>query len=217
MKIRIKVCGVLTPEDAELVVEAGADLIGLNFVPGSPRLLDLAQAEAIANQVGSRAERVGVFRNAEPEEIERVLRRVDLDRLQFHGDETEEEVEAVDLPVIKAIQGADLERADEYPGTIVLLDHPSGNAGAGAEWDWASAAELIESGHDVILAGGLSPGNVARALAELGDLPWGVDVATGVEVGPGDHRKDPEKVKAFIASVREAEEVDVPTASDDAR
>ncbi len=215
MKIRIKICGVVHPEDAELAVEAGADLIGLNFVPGSPRCLDLGVAAQIAEQIGTRAERVGVFQNAEPEDIDRVLRRVDLDRLQFHGDETEEEVEAVDLPVIKAIRGADLEAADEYPGTIVLLDHPSGKAGKGEAWNWSEAAELIESGHDVILAGGLTPDNVEAALFDLGDLPWGVDVATGVEQADGEHRKDPEKLRTFIAGVRKAEAVEVTTASKD--
>jgi phosphoribosylanthranilate isomerase len=114
--IRIKICGIIHPEDAVMAVEAGADLIGLNFVPGSPRALDVARAAEIADAVAGSVERVGVFCNAEPDEIERVLRRVDLDRLQFHGEETEEEVEEVDLPVIKAIRGADLEAADTYPG-----------------------------------------------------------------------------------------------------
>jgi phosphoribosylanthranilate isomerase len=201
--IRIKICGIIHPDDAELAIAAGADLIGLNFVPDSPRLVDLNTASSIVERAAGRVETVGVFRNAEPEEIERVLRRVDLDRLQFHGEETEEEVEEVDLPVIKAIRGADLEAADTYPGTIVLLDHPDGGGGSGAAWKWSDAAELIESGHDVILAGGLAPENVGEALTELGDLPWGVDVATGVE-GEG-HRKDEKKVREFVTAVRKAE------------
>ncbi len=209
MNVRIKVCGIVHPDDAVMAVEAGVDLIGLNFVPDSPRRLDLGVAAAIAEAVAGRVERVGVFRNAEPDEIERVLRRVDLDRLQFHGEETEEEVEEVDLPVIKAIRGADLETADEYPGTILLLDHPTAGGGSGQIWNWADASELIESGHDVILAGGLDPGNVGEALEDLGDLlPWGVDVATGVE-GEA-HRKDPEKVARFIQAVRAAEAPESP-------
>lgn len=203
MTIRIKICGIIHPEDAVMAVEAGADLVGLNFVPDSPRALDVAMAAEIADAVAGRVERVGVFRNAEPDEIERVLRRVDLDRLQFHGEETEEEVEEVDLPVIKAIRGADLEAADSYPGTIVLLDHPTEGGGGGVEWKWSDASLLIESGHDVILAGGLNPDNVEAALADLGDLlPWGVDVATGVE--GDDHRKDADKVRRFIDAVRRA-------------
>jgi phosphoribosylanthranilate isomerase len=105
--------------------------------------------------------------------------------------------------VIKAIRGADLEAAEGYPGTIVLLDHPDGNAGSGKAWNWSEAAELIESGHDVILAGGLSPDNVGTVLADLGDAPWGVDVATGVEGAA--YRKDGSKLRAFVAAVRASE------------
>jgi len=204
VNIRIKICGITHPADAVLAAEAGADLIGLNFVPDSPRRLSLDQAAAIAQAVAGRSERVGVFRDASPEEIDRVLRRVDLDRLQFHGNESEAQVEEVDLPVIKAIRGADAEAAAGYPGTILLLDHPSGGSGSGKPWEWSEAAPLIESGFDVILAGGLSPANVGGALAALGDLlPWGVDVATGVE-GSG-HRKDAAKLAAFVQAVRKAE------------
>jgi phosphoribosylanthranilate isomerase len=202
--IRIKICGITHPDDAKLAVQAGADMIGLNFVPDSPRKLDIETAIAIAEAVAGRAERVGVFRDASHEEIDRVLRRVDLDRLQFHGSESEEAVEEVDLPVIKAIRGADAEAAAAYPGTILLLDHPSGNAGTGKSWDWSEAAPLIESGCDVILAGGLAPDSVGGVIAALGDLlPWGVDVATGVE-GDG-HRKDAAKLAAFVQAVRKAE------------
>lgn len=204
MNVRIKICGIVHPDDAELAVAAGADLIGLNFVPGSARCLELPVAVQIAERVAGRAELVGVFQNAGPEEIERVLRRVDLDRLQFHGDESEEEVEEVDLPVIKAIRGADPEAAEQYPGTMLLLDHPTAGGGSGKTWNWAEATELIESGHDVILAGGLDPDNVAGALAEIGDLlPWGVDVASGVEAAG--NRKDPDKLSGFVQAVRAAE------------
>jgi phosphoribosylanthranilate isomerase len=202
--IRIKICGVTDPDDAQAAVDAGADLIGLNFVPGSPRMLDLKMAAAISERVDGQVERVGVFQDAEDEEINRVLRRVDLERVQFHGDETEEQVEAVDLPVIKALRGADLEAAEEYPGTMLLLDHPSEGGGSGVAWDWSDAGALIERGHDVIIAGGLAEENVGDAIGGLGDLlPWGVDVASGVE-GDG-HRKDPAKIAAFIAAVRKAE------------
>jgi phosphoribosylanthranilate isomerase len=204
VNIRIKICGITHPADAVLAAEAGADLIGLNFVADSPRKLSLDTAAAISAAVAGRSERVGVFRDATPEEIDRVLRRVDLDRLQFHGSETEAQVEEVDLPVIKAIRGADAEAAAGYPGTILLLDHPDGGAGKGKAWEWSDAAPLIESGIDVILAGGLSPDNVGGALGALGDLlPWGVDVATGVE-GSG-YRKDAAKLAAFVQAVRKAE------------
>jgi len=205
VNVRIKICGIVHPDDAEAAIAAGADLIGLNFVPSSPRCLDLKVAAAIAERAAGRVELVGVFQNAEPDEIDRVLRRVDLDRLQFHGDETEEQVEEVDLPVIKAIRGADLEAAEQYPGTMLLLDHPTEGGGRGQAWPWSDAAPLIESGHDVILAGGLDPDNVGGALAALGDLlPWGVDVASGVE--GSQHRKDADRIARFVSAVRTAED-----------
>jgi phosphoribosylanthranilate isomerase len=206
-RIRIKICGITHADDGEAAVAAGADLIGLNFVPGSPRCLDLKTAEEVANRVAGRVDRVAIFKDAEPEDIERVLRRVELERVQFHGSESEEEVEDVDLPVIKAIQGADIAAAEEYPGTILLLDHPTEGGGRGNPWNWSEATELIEMGVDAILAGGLDPDNVTEALASLGDLlPWGVDVATGVEGDEG--RKDPEKMARFVEAVRAAENFD---------
>ncbi len=202
--VRIKVCGISHPDDAQAAVDAGADLIGLNFVPGSSRCIDFKTAEAIAKRVAGVVERVAVFRDAGWDQIERVTRRVEIERIQFHGEEPPEEVELVDLPVIKAIRGADLEAAERYPGTVLLLDHPTEGGGRGKPWNWSDASELLRAGFDVILAGGLTPENVGQALGDLGDLlPWGVDVATGVE---GErHRKDPARIRAFIAAVRSAE------------
>jgi phosphoribosylanthranilate isomerase len=202
--IRIKVCGVTHPDDAAMLVDAGVDLIGLNFVPGSPRMLDLETAEAIASRVAGQVERVAVFRDAPWNEVEKVTRRIELERIQFHGDESEEEVELVDFPVIKAVRGADREAAKTYPGALLLLDHPTSGGGGGKAWNWSEAAELIAEGYDIILAGGLDPDNVGDALRNLGDLPpWGVDVATGVESER--YRKDQARVEAFIAAVRKAE------------
>jgi phosphoribosylanthranilate isomerase len=202
--VRIKVCGIVHPDDAQAVVDAGADLLGLNFVPGSPRALDPRRAAAIVERVHGQVEIVAVFQDAGWSEIERVIRRVEVERVQLHGDEGPEEVEQVDLPVIKAIRGADPEQAQRFPGTLLLLDHPTEGGGRGKKWNWADANALIEDGIDVILAGGLDPENVGGALEALGDLlPWGVDVATGVE-GEG-YRKDPAKLKAFVEAVRRAE------------
>jgi phosphoribosylanthranilate isomerase len=204
VRVRIKICGVTHPDDAQAAVDCGAELVGLNFVPGSPRRIEVAAATAICRRVGAQAERVAVFRDAAPEDIERVLRRCDFDRVQLHGNESEEECEAVDLPVIKAIRGADLEAAQAYPSTLLLLDHPTEGGGRGQAWNWSDAAELIAHGYDVILAGGLNAENVGPALADLGDLlPWGVDVATGVE--GASFRKDAAKMKAFVEAVRRAE------------
>ncbi len=203
--VRIKICGVGSPEDALVAIEAGADLVGINFVPDSPRCVDIHVAESICEALAdSSVEKVALFRDATWDEIEHVLRRVEFDRVQLHGDETEEEVESIDLPVIKAIRGADVEAAEAYPGTLLLLDHPSEGGGKGNVWDWSEASEIIELGYDVILAGGLTPDNVGQALGDTGGLmPWGVDVATGVEV---DGRKDRALIEAFIAAVRVAED-----------
>jgi phosphoribosylanthranilate isomerase len=204
--VRIKICGVRDAEDALAALEAGADLIGVNFVEGSPREVDIATALAICEALEAHdVERVALFRNARWDKIDPILRRVPFERVQFHGDETEEDIEAIDLPTIKAIRGADHEAAETYPGSILLLDHPHQGGGQGQSWDWSEAENLIANGHDVIIAGGLTPENVALALAEAGDIPpWGVDVATGVE--GADHRKDPEKMRAFVEAVRKREE-----------
>ena len=205
--VRIKICGVADAEDAIAAVGAGADLIGVNFVPSSSRCVDIHVAEAICEAVADMpVERVALFQDATWDEIEHVLRRAEFDRVQFHGGETEEEVESIDLPVIKAIRGADVEAAETYPGTLLLLDHPSEGGGSGKVWDWSEASEIIALGYDVILAGGLNPENVGQALGDIGGfMPWGVDVATGVEVNG---RKDPARIEAFIAAVREAEEAE---------
>lgn len=204
MNIRIKICGITHPDDAEAAADVGADLIGLNFVASSPRCLAPRAATAISERVAGRIERVAVFQDADSEDIVRVLRRVELERVQLHGDETEEEVEAVDLPVIKALRGADLVAAEQYPGAILLLDNPIEGGGRGKAWNWSDAAPLIERGYDVILAGGLDPSNVKQVLEGLGELlPWGVDVATGVEAGG--YRKERARIAAFVKAVREAE------------
>lgn len=204
MTVRVKMCGITNADDARLAIDAGADLIGLNFVPGTPRALELRDAEAVSEAAAGQVERVAVFRDPDAAAIDRVLRRVDVERVQLHGDESPEQVEAVDLPTIKALRGVDEEAAGHFTGSLLLLDHPSEGGGRGQSWDWSEAATLIEHGYDVILAGGLDPDNVADALRGVGDiLPWGVDVATGIERDA--RHKDEAKMRAFVAAVREAE------------
>lgn len=202
--VRIKVCGLIDPDDGMLAADAGVDLVGLNFVPSSKRCVDLRTAEAICLRLeDTPVERVAVFQDQSWEDIERVLRRVEFERVQLHGSETEEEVELIELPVIKALAGADLEAALGYPGSMLLLDHPSEGGGRGQAWDWSEASTLIEAGLDIIIAGGLDPTNVAQAIEAVGDIsPWGVDVATGVE---GEElRKDAARLAAFVEAVRGA-------------
>ena len=197
-------CGITNPDDAAAAVDAGADLIGLNFVPGTPRVLGLREAEAVSQSVAGQVERVAVFRDTPSDEINRVLRRIEVERVQLHGSEPPEDVEEVDLPTIKALRGADREAAAAYPGSLLLLDHPAADAGSGQTWAWADAGVLISEGFDVIIAGGLAPDRVAEALRSVGDLlPWGVDVASGVESEK--RRKDFKKMRGFVKAVREVE------------
>jgi len=206
VKVRVKFCGITRLDDALAAIDAGADLIGLNLVPGTPRCLAIAEAIAIAEAVAGQIERVAIFKDADPVDVQRALRRLEVDRVQLHGEEPEEEVEAIELPTIKALRGADEEAAARYPGSILLLDHPSEGGGRGRPWNWADAGLLIEHGYDVILAGGLDPDSVQAAIEGVGDvLPWGVDVATGVESEP--RRKDPKLMRAFVEAVRRAEGV----------
>ncbi len=204
MNVRVKICGITHLDDVQAAIDVGADLIGLNFVPGSPRCLQIADAERIATRAEGQIERVAVFRDAEPRELERVLRRIEVERVQLHGDESPEDVEWIELPTIKALRGADEAAAERYLGSVLLLDHPTHGGGQGQVWNWADAGVLIAHGYDVLLAGGLDADNVGQAIEGVGDvLPWGVDVATGVESEPG--RKDLAKLRAFLEAVRRAE------------
>lgn len=204
--MRIKICGVVTPADALAAVEAGADLIGFNFVPESKRFISLEVAKAIREALGSaQVESVALFRNSTQDEVARTLDAIAFDWVQFHGDETPEETTGVSLPVIKALRGADARDAARFPKAVLLLDHPQESGGGGKDWDWSAARDLIEQGRQVILAGGLHPGNVEAALRGLGGImPWAVDVASGVEREPSG--KDPAKMKAFVAAVRAAQD-----------
>ncbi len=204
---RVKICGLTVPEDGTLVASAGADLIGLNLWPGSKRYVDLPRARAVADAV--RAARpevalVGVFVDPEPGDVDAAIRALDLRYVQLHGDESPERCAAIPVPVIKAIamRGPDDRRRIEVyrACAAVLLDSASpgrGGSGRSFDWDWARAEPEWPP---VILAGGLHADNVAAAIAAT--RPWAVDVASGVERGPGD--KDPELVRRFLAAARGA-------------
>jgi phosphoribosylanthranilate isomerase len=201
-RVRVKICGVVSPADALAAVDAGADLIGFNFVPESKRFISLEKAKAIhASLASAKVETVALFRNAAQEEVARILDAVAFDWVQFHGEETPEEISGVVGPVIKALRGADAQEAARFPSAVLLLDHPVESGGGGQDWDWSAARGLIEQGRQVILAGGLRPGNVEAALRSLGGImPWAVDVASGVELDSAG--KDPAKMKAFVEAVR---------------
>lgn len=206
MTTRIKICGITRDADADAVVTAGADALGLNFAPRSPRCVAVDVAARIADRVAGAVTRVGLFVDPAPDEVRRVLEAVPLDVLQFHGDETPEFCGSFGMPYMKALRVrepldmADLERrfAD---ACCLLLDAfvPGQAGGTGQRFDWS----LWPAGSalPLVLAGGLTPDNVAEAIARL--APWGVDVSGGVE-GPCKGEKDPQRIEAFVREVKRA-------------
>ncbi|HKV55211.1 MAG TPA: phosphoribosylanthranilate isomerase [Candidatus Binataceae bacterium] len=200
MSVRVKICGVTRAEDAELAVALGAELIGLNFFPPSPRAITIERASEIRAVIGTRAEVVGVFVNASRGYIEERRRALTLDYLQFHGDEDDDALAGWPLRVIRALRLKEPPTAatiTNCKADYVLLDtyHPGlfGGTGQARGLDGLGPIDLGR----VILSGGLSPQNV-RPAAMLG--PWAVDVASGVESAPG--VKDPAKLRSFIQNAK---------------
>jgi phosphoribosylanthranilate isomerase len=204
--VAVKVCGITSVEDGVMAAEAGADAIGLVFWPGSPRAVDVSRAREIAAALPPFVLRVGVFVDAPREEMARVADAVGLDLLQLHGQEAPESLAGLPRRALKAVRvgpGFQAAQALRYEGRAagILLDTrvPGGApGGTGQTFDWTAVREVRERLAWLMLAGGLTPDNVARALAEV--RPDAVDVSSGVESAPG--RKDAEKVRAFIEAVR---------------
>jgi tryptophan synthase beta chain/phosphoribosylanthranilate isomerase len=200
--MRVKICGITSVDDALAAVEAGADAIGLNFVPGTPRVLDEETARAIAEAIRGRAVRVGVFRDAPLERVRAAVEAIGLDLVQLHGEEPPEYVRALGVPALKALPAdASLQaRVAGYPDEVeLLLDHPAGG-GSGKPWDFRLSRRITGQGRQVWIAGGLSPENVADAVRLA--RPHGVDASSALESAPG--RKDPARVRAFVAAARGA-------------
>lgn len=206
--IRVKICGVTTVQDAEFALEAGADALGLNFVPGTPRCLEVAQAKEIAEALPAFGTRVGVFVNEPPERVMEIARRVGLDAAQLHGDETPEDCRWFierGLRVIRAlrVKGPEtIARIDAFTGCAILLDAYVKGAlgGTGETFDWELAQQAAVT-RPIILSGGLKPGNVGEAVRSV--QPYGVDSSSGVE-GAVPGRKDPERTLSFIENARAA-------------
>lgn len=204
----VKICGVTNEADALLSVAMGADALGFNFVPGSVRQITPTVARDIVRRLPAGVMAVGVFRNEMPQRVVEIVGSAGLHAAQLHGNEgaLDSSWIAERVPtVIKAFRAGDpaLDRLTEFGAKLVLVDAPE--PGSGKVFDW-SVLDGRERGLPLILAGGLHPENVARAIAAV--RPWGVDVATGVESSPG--RKDPTKVREFIANARAAGEVEEP-------
>jgi len=193
----VKICGITRAEDARLAASLGATAIGFIFWPSSPRAISPLRARAIVDALPASVTTVGVFVNAGRDEIEAAADEANLQAVQLHGDETPDLARSLSRRVIKAIPltGDIDEHVNEWPGTMLLLDaHDAARrGGTGRVVDWDRAAAIART-HDIILAGGLGPGNVADAVARV--RPAGIDVSSGVESSPG--IKDPGKLRALF-------------------
>ena len=204
--MHVKICGVTSVADATLAVECGADLIGLNFYPPSPRCVSFTTAQAIRAVVPPHIWCVGVFVNAERDHIATLVNQLHLHALQFHGDETAKDMRGWSCLTIKALRvPADgcLPHVEHVLSDYLLLDtyRPGRYGGTGEVFAWDAAAALPQAQRQrLLLAGGLTPDNVAAAVRMV--RPWAVDVASGVESIPG--HKDPNKVLAFITNAKTA-------------
>lgn len=202
---RVKICGITRVEDALTAVEAGADALGFVFYRESPRHIFPEEASRIIEQLPPFVQTVGLFVNETEAEVNRTAELCRLDIVQLHGDESPEYCTHIRRRLIKAFRIRTmtcLEPVSEYKVAGMLLDtfSPSIYGGTGTAFNWEIAAEAVKLHNRIILAGGLTPQNVAKAIHQV--RPMGVDVSSGVETGPG--KKDHEKVREFIRNAKEA-------------
>ena len=217
MSLWIKICGSTSLHDAQLAGEAGADAVGFVFAP-SPRRVTPAQVAAITPHLPAQVEKIGVFVNAGLDEIYTTVRVCGLTGVQLHSEAGPDvpgrlrERLGSELRILRVVhfgagaaeQIAQHSRNRDVDGVLVDSRTSTAVGGTGVTFDWASAKAIFSQNaaarKRLIAAGGLRPENVAEAIATL--QPWGVDVASGVESEPG--KKDPEKLRAFVAKARAA-------------
>jgi phosphoribosylanthranilate isomerase len=226
----VKICGMTSLEDALTAVEAGADAVGFVFYEKSPRNISVEAAREIVGKLPESVEKVGVFVGETAEIVRKISQNAELTMAQTYADfrnplslPTDQFLEEASCLVIMALPASQFQHEEsDNPDVIagfrvsssfrdriaaVLLD--SGTAGrpggTGEKFDWQTVVPITDVmgrlGMRLIVAGGLTPGSVGDAMREL--MPWGVDVASGVEARPG--KKDPEKVRAFVKAVRDAD------------
>ena len=205
MRCRVKVCGITAVADALMVSAAGVDAVGLVFYPKSKRNLSMAQAAEICRVLPPFVTTVGLFLDAEADFVREVLAAVPLDVLQFHGSETPDYCRQFPRPYLKAVgmkglaaSGGFAAYAERYPdaqGFLVDSHAPGAAGGTGETFDWTQVPQDYPK--PIILAGGLTPENVAEAIRT--SRVYAVDVSSGVEAAPG--VKDAAKVAAFMRNV----------------
>ncbi|MGF2616636.1 phosphoribosylanthranilate isomerase [Rossellomorea aquimaris] len=200
--VKVKICGIMTVEHAEAAVHAGADAIGFIFAE-SRRRISPEDANKIGKVIPASVLKVGVFVDADQEEINDTVKTAALDYVQLHGTETQEFIEALQVPAYKAVsikKETDLAGIQGYPGNLILLDsgHGAGNGGNGTAFDW-NYLNHRNIPQKIILAGGLNIENVSRAIKEVN--PFMVDVSSGVETNG---TKDVKKITEFIKKAKES-------------
>ncbi|HXE97974.1 MAG TPA: phosphoribosylanthranilate isomerase [Dongiaceae bacterium] len=200
--VKVKICGITNLDDALMAVEAGADALGFVFFPGSPRCISPDRAAAIIHRLPPFVLTVGLFVNEEVVEVNSVADRCGLDLVQLHGEESPDYCDKIRRRIIKAFrvkEPSSLDGMANYQVAACLLDawSPAAHGGTGTTFNWDIAANAAAA-HRIVLAGGLTPDNVAAAVATV--KPYAVDVSSGVESAPG--KKDATLVRAFIGAVR---------------
>ena len=206
--VKIKICGIRSAEEVAVAVEAGADLLGFNFWPGTSRYIPPEEAAPLIRAVPSHIWTVGVFVDEAPERVLEIATRTGVSALQFHGNETPEYLSCLGslkkIKTFKVTNDFEPDQLRRYASAYAfLLDGWVAGGlpgGTGQVFDW-SHAERAKAYGKVILAGGLNVKNVGEAIRQV--EPWGVDVCSGVEIVPG--KKDPKLVHEFIRAAREAE------------
>ena len=206
----VKICGITGIEDAHLAIDCGADMLGFNFYPRSPRFIAPDVCLRLVSGLGERRKKatmVGVFVNMPPQKVREVLEYCRLDLAQLSGDEPSRELDLFGELAFKAVRPRSAEELGHVLATYpirskapqFLIDASKAGfyGGTGEQANWQVAA-LLSSQKHILLAGGLDPDNVAQAIMQVN--PWGVDVASGVERSPG--KKDPDRLQAFIQAVK---------------
>ena len=198
LRVRCKICGITSLEDAISAVTCGADALGFMFVEASVRHIGLSDASAIASELPPMISRVGVFVNAPRQTILEAVQSCGLHAIQLHGEETPEDCQGYPVPVIKAFRVRDkasVANISAYAGQTWLVDsyQKGSRGGTGHRFEWDLLDEIRPFARPLLLAGGLQPGNIREAVEKV--RPYGVDVSSGVESDPG--KKCPLKMKAF--------------------
>ncbi len=199
---KVKICGITNLEDAQAAMDSGADLLGFNFYPESPRYIEPSKAQEIISKLPAFMDIVGLFVNAKYETIREIIDECFLNWLQFHGDEDAESCHSLDslnLNIIKAIRVrdyGDIKSAEHYYTDAILLDafDPDKYGGTGLRFDWNIIGHINKR---IFLAGGINPENVVEAV-KLG--VYGIDICSGVESEPG--KKDHKKLKQLFENIR---------------